>query len=109
MPPLNGVPKYFFIFPGVTLLRTRYVCPVPRQAAKDFWQLAGKLSRGLSPPLTPPYVPFMAYGGFQSAFKELIKRDISLRSQPCVIHNDVRGLRASYPPPPSPHCNYSTP
>ena len=27
------------------LLRTRYVCPVPRQAAKDFWQLAGKENR----------------------------------------------------------------
>lgn len=29
------------------LLRTRYVCPVPRQAAKDFWQLAGKANRRL--------------------------------------------------------------
>ena len=28
---------------------------------------------GLLPPLTPPYVSFMAYGGFQSAFAELAK------------------------------------
>ena len=67
------------------------------------------LSRGLSPPLTPPYVPFMAYGGFQSAFEELIERDVSLCSQPCIIHTDICGLRACYPPPSASHCYNTTP
>ena len=38
-----------------------------------------------SSPLSPPYMPFMAYGGFQSAFEKLIKPDISLFSRPRVI------------------------
>jgi len=46
------------------------------------------------PPLTPPYVRVTAYGGFQSAFEELVKRDIPLCPQPCIIHADMSGLRA---------------
>ena len=80
--------------------RTALPSPLPlRGRVFESFSLA-QSSRGLSPPLTPPYVPFMAYGGFQSAFEELIKRDISLCSQPCVIHADISGLRACHSPPP---------
>ena len=33
----------------------------------DICALCAQSSRGLSPPLTPPYVPFMAYGGFTAS------------------------------------------
>ena len=32
-----------------------------------------ELSRGLSPPLTPPYVPFMAYGGFLASTDNVLQ------------------------------------
>ena len=35
-----------------------------RRNGRIRWISMRQSSRGLSPPLTPPYVPFMAYGGF---------------------------------------------
>ena len=36
------------------------------RSRERFGRAALQSSRGLSPPLTPPYVPFMAYGGFSA-------------------------------------------
>ncbi len=41
---------------------------------------------GFCPPLTPPYVPFMAYGGFLYMFKVAVYGDYPLVSEPLVSH-----------------------